>query len=128
MDLAVHIKAGKYPVNGSKPLEIPEGDYICDLKTGNMVSEEADMQTAAYLRCAEEMGLGKFNGTIILHTGSKNRGGIEGLGTNLRLMKDVEDDYMGYRLASDLWLRKHKNDTPKIFDMPSIISMKGEIK
>lgn len=126
LDLAVHIKSGKYPVNGSKLLEIPDGDYICDLKTGNMVSEEADFQTAAYLYCAEEMGLGKFNGTIILHTGSKNRGGIEGLSTLLRLRDQVDDDYKGYRLASDLWLRKHKNDTPKIFDMPSIISLKGD--
>jgi hypothetical protein len=123
LDLSVHITKGKYHVNGSKTLEIPEGQYIVDLKTGSMVSDEAYLQTAAYLKCAEEMKIGKFEGTIILHTGSKNRGGIEGLGTILRLRDQVEDDYKQYRLAAKLWEWKHKDDQPKIFEMPSILSM-----
>jgi hypothetical protein len=123
LDLAVHIEYGKYLVNGAKPLEIPEGNYICDLKSGNQVSDEAYLQTAAYLKCAEEMGLETFDGTIILHTGSRNKSGIEGLGTLLRLTPQVEDDYKNYRLASDLWLWKHKDDQPRVFQMPTMISL-----
>jgi len=123
LDLACVIKSGRYAVNGSRPLEIPEGKYICDLKTGNQVSDEADLQTAAYLKCAEEMNLGKFAGTIILHTGSKNKGGIEGFATRLRMREEIEEDYKNYRLAAKLWEWKHKDDAPRLFEFPSLLKM-----
>jgi hypothetical protein len=126
LDLACYIEGGNYFVNGSKVVFIPSGNYIVDLKTGNNLSDEANLQTACYLKCAEEMGLGKFNGTIILFTGSKNRGGIEGLGTHLRLMPEVEQDYKYYRLASELWMMKHKDDHPKVMELPSLLTLKGE--
>lgn len=123
LDIALKIKGGKYAVNGAKPLDIPAGAYICDLKTGNVVSDEADLQTAAYLKCAEEMGLGQFDGTMILHTGSKNKGGIEGLATHLRTFPDVENDYAQYRIAAKMWEWKHKDDQPRNYEFPSLIQM-----
>ena len=123
LDNVFLINKGEYPVNGSKPLKIEAGRYIVDLKTGNQVGESAFRQVAAYAKCHEEMGLGTIDGTIILHTNSKNKSGIEGFSTILRTKDQVEEDYKAYRLAASLWEIENKNASPKIFDLPSLIKM-----
>jgi len=122
-DLGVFIEGGTFMVNGSRGVTIPTGNYIIDLKTGNAVGDEAYYQTACYARCATEMGLGAFNRTIILHTSSRNKGGIEGLSTLLRDDSDVMADYKAYRLASDLWEIKNKGAEPRDFEFPSILKL-----
>ncbi len=115
------IEEGDYKVNGAKPLYIPQGRYLVDLKNGNQVSEEAYAQTAAYLRCAEEMGDPTYAGTMILHTSSKNKGGIEGLGVHLRTGSEIDSDYDTYRLAASLWDKKNPDFAPRVFEFPSMI-------
>jgi hypothetical protein len=127
-DLGLFIKEGTYNVNGSRGLFIPGGSYICDLKTGSMVSDEAYLQTAVYLKCAEKMGLGRYAGTIILHTSSKNKSGIEGLSTLIRSGTDIDVDYKAYRLSAELWEWKNKDPEPRVFQFPSVITLKGENK
>lgn len=128
-DVGFKIKEGHYPVNGSVPLFIPGGSYIADLKTGNQVSEEANLQTSAYLHCAEEMKMGPYAGTIILHTGAKTKRGIEGMATVLRKPEEVEEDYKDYRLAAQLWERKNKDSKPTVFEFPSLIKLiQGETR
>ncbi len=122
-DLAVHIKKGVYEVNGSKPLAIPEGNYIVDFKTGNQVSDEASYQVAAYAHCAGKMNLGNFMGTIILHTSSKNKGGIKGLSTLLRLGEEMAEDYFTYRQIAKVWEIKNKEAEPETFEFPSMIQL-----
>lgn len=119
------IETGYYNVNGSKPVLIPGGRYVVDLKNGNQVSDEAYYQTAAYLKCSEEMDGTKYAGTIIVHTSSKNKGGIEGLGCHVSLMPQVEEHYKTYRLAAALWEKKNPDFAPKVFEFPTIIK-KGE--
>lgn len=118
------IKEGKYPVNGKTPLFIPGGRYVVDLKNGNQVSDEAYYQTAAYLKCCEEMGDPAYAGTLILHTSSKNRNGIEGFGCQLSLKEEVENHYKTYRLAASLWERKNPDFAPNVFSFPSLIKLK----
>lgn len=126
-DLGICIKGGAYDVNGSRKLTIPEGNYIVDLKTGSMVSEEAHLQTAAYVKCAEEMKIADFVGTIILHTSSKNKGGIEGLSTILRLREEVEQDYVKYRKYAELWQMKNADAAPRVFEFPSLVTLRKEV-
>ena len=115
------IEEGDYMINGAKPLRIPKGRYLVDLKNGNQISDEAYYQTAAYVMCAEEMGDPEYAGTLILHTSSKNKSGIEGLGVSLSLRPEVEENYQTYRLAASLWEKKNPGFAPKIFEFPSII-------
>ncbi len=125
-DLALKIKEGTYAVNGAKPLFIPEGQYLVDLKTGNQVGDEAFYQTACYLYCAEEMGsFGRFQGTIIIHTGASTRGGIKGLATILRGKDQVDSDFNAYRVASKLWEIKNADLTPTLYEFPSLIRLNG---
>lgn len=124
-DLGLRIKEGFYPVDGAVPLFIPGGAYIVDLKTGNMVSDEAGPQVAAYLKCAEEMDLGLFAGTLILHTSANTKKGIEGFSASLRKAgPEVDEDYRTYRLAAEMWERKRKNASPKVFEFPSLLTLR----
>lgn len=128
VDNVMDIKAGEYLVNGRTPLRIPGpgGRYIVDLKTGSTIDDNAFMQTAAYARCYEEMGLGTISGTLILHTGSSIKTGIAGLGVHLRTINEVNEDYKDFRHVSAMWERKHKDDKPETFEIPALITMKGE--
>ena len=121
MDSLFEIKEGNYPVNGSKPLFIPGGVYVADLKTGNVIDKNAYRQTAAYVNCVREMKISNPVGSLILHTGSKNKNGIEGFGVHVRIGDDLKNDYKSYRLAASLWEEEHGDDSPRIFEFPSQI-------
>lgn len=124
MDNLMEIAGGKYQINGSTALELPAGLYVVDLKTGKQIDDNAFLQTAAYAKCAEEMGLGEIQGTLILHTGATTKKGIEGLATSYRMKEEMEQDYLDYRLAAALWERKNSEARPKIFQFPSILTLK----
>jgi hypothetical protein len=125
IDNVFEIAAGDYMVNGAKPLHLEGGIYVADLKSGNVVSDEAKLQTAAYANAWEQMGRGKVAGTLILHTSAKTRGGIRGLATILRTEKEWrEEDLPQYRLASKLWELRNADKRPEIFEFPNIISQK----
>jgi hypothetical protein len=126
LDNLFEIQEGEYLINGSRPVYLVSGLYVADLKTGNMVDENAYRQTAAYANCIEEMGIGKVEGTIIMHTNSKTKTGIEGFSAIVRNYEQVKEDYEEYRLAAALWERQNKDASPRIFDLPSLIKMKKE--
>lgn len=123
-DNVMFLEAGEYLVNGRTSLKLPAGNYIVDLKSGNQVDDNAFMQTADYAKCYEEMGLGEIVGTLILHTGSKVKTGIEGLATLYRNKEQMEQDYQDFRLASALWERKNAHAKPDVFEFPSLLSLK----
>lgn len=125
VDAVYEIKEGNYLVDGSKPLFIPGGIYVADLKTGKTVDKSAYRQTAAYLQAIKKMKLYEPIGTMILHTASKNRSGIEGFGVEIRNEKEALNDYKEYRLISDLWEIEHKDDYPKLIEFPSILKIGG---
>lgn len=124
------IEAGSYFINGSKPLTVEAGRYIVDLKTGSVVDDNAYLQIASYAHCVSSMKQLEGNyadsniqGTLILHTGSSNKSGIEGFSAKLRNNAEKNKDYEDYRLAAKLWERKHSGDTPKVFEFPSLIKL-----
>lgn len=122
-DNAWEIAEGEYPINGAKPLFIKGGRYLVDLKTGSTVGESAFEQTAAYIKCDEEMGALPYQGSMILHTAAKTRTAIEGLACIVRSREDVEKDYLTYRLKSELWERTNEDAAPRVFEFPSLIRL-----
>lgn len=120
LDLLINIKDKVVIPNGRNSLEIGPGYYVADLKTGNTVDDDAYMQTAAYAK----MIPGKSPvGTLILHTGSKTRTGIEGLAIHLRTKPEMDLDYQDFRAAARLWERKNPNMEPKVLSFPSEIKL-----
>lgn len=122
-DNVIEVNGGSYLVSGAKPITIMPGKYVVDLKTGSTVDEDAFQQTAAYAGCLLSMGQTGIVGTIIIHTGSKNKGGIEGLGTLVRDREQWPKDYENYRLVSKVWEMKNQGASPKVFDLPTMISL-----
>lgn len=126
LDNLFEIEEGDYAINGSKPLHLPKGVYVADLKTGKAVDDDAFMQVGDYAFNVREMGVADPIGSLILHTGSAVRSAIEGLSTLYRNKEQMESDYQDYRLAAALWERKNANAKPKIFEFPSLLSYKKE--
>jgi len=125
VDAVMKIKGGKYPVNGRVPLEIKGGVWIVDLKTGKSLDDNAFMQMAAYAGAHVELGGAEVAGTMVLHTGSSNRAGIEGLGVSVRT-DEMDQDFRDFQTAHQLWLRKNKNVQPKAFEFPTLFTLKKE--
>ena len=125
-DNLLGIKAGKYMVNGAKPLILEEGTYLADLKSGKEVYDEAFMQESSYVSMYKEMGLNKvwgdIKGALTLHTRAKTRGGIIGFGVTLRTMEELREDFKDFRAVSTMWERKNKLAMPKDFEFPQTIS------
>jgi len=122
-DGVISIKSGTYEVNGSKPLSLPEGLYVVDIKSGKSVSDTAFLQMSAYAKMLEEMGLYKdLAGALVLHTGSQNRKGIEGFATHYISRGEIDDFYKVYRHASAIWEWQNKyglNFKPRVFNLPT---------
>lgn len=118
------IESGLYPIAGAKPLALPGGIYINDLKTGSYVDDNVWLQLAPYAVMYEHMFGVKVAGALVTHTGAAVKGGIAGLKTLYRDRETlVGKDYQDYRRASDLWLRNHADDKPNEYQFPSIISL-----
>lgn len=123
LDNLVRIKGGKYDINGKKPLEIPEGVYVVDLKTGKSLDDGYNMQLAVYADCVEFLDIEKVSGALILHTGSNLKSGIEGLSTVLRNRDQIDNDLIDYESANKLWQRNNSKSKPKVFEFPAQIKL-----
>jgi hypothetical protein len=126
IDNVFRIKEGEYLINGKKPLYLVGGVYIADLKTGNTLDDNAYMQMASYAKMWEERTGMAVAGTFGLHTGSKNKTGISGLGVNSRTLSEVLTDFDDFRNVSKMWERNHKDDKPQTYEFPAIISFKNK--
>lgn len=126
LDNLVEIQEGEYQVNGKTPIEFDGGIYVLDLKSGNNVDDDAYLQTADYGYMIEEMDASKkIAGTIVLHTGSALKTGIEGLATLVHNREEMDKDYQDFRHAAALWERKNANAKPKVFEFPSLLTLGG---
>ena len=123
------IKGGIYEIN-KKPLELEEGYYVVDVKSGKTIGDTARMQVAAYVKMCMvggiEVGKDKMRGGLIAHTGSTTKTGIEGFNLIYMPMDEVESEYEDYRKISDIWEKKFGSMKPRIFAFPSIVSLKTE--
>jgi hypothetical protein len=128
IDNVFGIKEGSYLINGRKPLYLKGGTYIGDLKTGNSFDDNAYMQMAGYaFAWVERYPTIKIEGTLGIHTGSKNKTGIPGLSVFLRTQEEMQQDFKDFRNVSSMWERKHKNDKPETYEFPSLITLKKEL-
>lgn len=126
LDNAFLIEKGKYDVSGKNQLVIPKtGVYIADLKTGNSFEESMWNQIAPYSKCYEEMGYGKTEGGLILHTGAKSKSGISGLSVPLRTAEELDHDFIIYQKIADIWKERNPGYGPDIFSFPSLIKKRG---
>ena len=121
-DLFLKIKAGKYEISGKKVVELPEGYYITDLKSGNQIGDEAYWQTADYAKMSESDDI-KIQGTLILHLNASTTSGFT---THVRLGEQVDEDYKTYRHVAAVWEAKNKNLQPELLEIPNIIT-KSEV-
>jgi hypothetical protein len=122
LDNSLKIQAGTYTVDGKELITIPKtGIYLVDLKTGNMVSESAWAQLAAYIEAFIDMMLGEPEGAIVLHTGSKKRTGIKGLSCLLKTRKELQHDYNIYKHLSAVFNARNPNMGPTVFQFPTLI-------
>lgn len=117
-DLFLKIKAGEYAISGMKPVVLPEGYYIADLKSGKQVNDEAYWQTADYAKMSEVGGI-KIAGTLIIHTNAKTKSGFT---THIRLGEQLEDDYQTFRHVAAVWENQNRDLQPDLLEFPNIIT------
>lgn len=77
LDLLLTIKAGKYNINGEKPIELPAGRFILDIKTGNEDDQNHPKQLAAYMQAYEEDSNDEIVGGLIVYTNAKTKSGLK---------------------------------------------------
>lgn len=120
LDLCIYLKGGKYDTGYNKPIELPEGNYILDLKTGKGIDSLYNYQLASYKVAHEEMTKQKIIGTLILHTQSDTKKGWKVIYRNLQ---EVETDFEMFKAISKVWKTENKNLTPDIFVLPAEIQL-----
>lgn len=122
LDNAFFLEKGTYDVNGAKGLVVPEsGVYICDLKSGNQVSESAWAQIAAYERAYISMAKSMPKGGIILHTSASTKKGIPGFSAELKRSDELIPHYEIYQHLSAVWKARNPNMGPVAFSFPTVI-------
>lgn len=126
IDNVFRIEAGEYLISGRTPVVLQEGIYIGDLKTGSTFDDNAHLQMAAYAAAYEEQTSVKPVGTIGIHTGGKTKTGIPGLSVYVRNQTEWQKDFGDFKLAAELWKRKHSEDRPETFELPTVLHMKKE--
>lgn len=122
LDMALEIEKGNYDVNGSNGLIIPKtGVYICDLKTGNQISDSAWAQMAAYAKAFEVKKKVSTLGAIVLHTSALTKKGIEGFSSPLKTSEELIPHYEIFKSLSYVWKQRNPNFHIKVFQFPTII-------
>lgn len=125
LDMALHIEAGTYDVNGSKKLIIPKsGIVIADLKSGNTVGDSVWEQISPYTVAFEKMQKVKVVGGLVLHTAATTRTGIEGFSATFRDRTELAASFEIYKNLAFVWNKRNPNFGPKAFDFPTFIQKK----
>jgi len=128
LDLLMNIQAGKYKINGTKPIDIPLGVYLCDIKSGKTIPDETWMQIAAYSK-AYKLARPDVNicGGMIIHTNSTTKLSIEGLAVKIKSAEELEEDYNNFLKVFEVWKVNPTVSAPKIFELPEIIQWTKQI-
>lgn len=126
IDNILLISGGDYSVSGQKPLRLPPGIYVNDLKTGSFVGDDVWLQLAPYAVMYEKKHGVQVTGALVTHTGASIKGGIAGLKTMHCPRETLQQYYKKYRHISDVWNDKHEGEEPETFQFPSIITMKKQ--
>lgn len=109
---------------GRSAIELPEGQYVMDLKTGSYVGKEARMQVSCYFKCLAKMGYKNMVGALIVHTKSNTKTGIEGLSVDYLDIAQIEEEYSDYRHVSSIWEKMFGSMKPMVREIPNIITLR----
>jgi hypothetical protein len=121
MDYLFWLGAGRYEIDGAKPVFVEEGWYIGDLKTGNSISDDYFMQLGAYRQAVvEHQGL-DIKGGLIIHTNSSTKKGIEGLSVKLHTAAELDADFNNFLKVYDVWNINPTAAAPRVFTMPNVL-------
>lgn len=124
LDLLINIPDGTYDTGYAKKEKLLGGNYLIDVKTGNM-SLDYHYQTAAYARMAITQELvPDIQGTGILQTKSDTKKGWK---LTLRDRLEVDNDYECFLSALKLFNAKG-GEKPKVFDMPATLEIESILK
>ena len=126
LDNLMLIKEGEYEIAGSKPLKLPAGWYVVDLKTGSTVSDKARMQVGRYAYMVEKLYADNEHpleiiGGLIIHTSAATKNGIEGLTTYFMDREELKSRNLDYLDIAKVWNRNCQSQKPKIRQLPALI-------
>jgi hypothetical protein len=119
-DYILTIPGGDYAIAGAKPMTLPAGTYLLDLKSGQ---EDADhfIQLAAYTAMYEESTGTPIVGGLMVYLNADTKTGIPGLQTRFKTREQINNDLRVYEAASLIYDNKYGNDTPKDLTIPLLI-------
>jgi hypothetical protein len=117
LDFLFKVKAGKYPIAGTKDVELPEGIILPDVKTGNW-SNKYWYQLGAYRKAVKESLDLDVVATVGIHLKAST---TTGLNTLVHLAEEAEHDYELYQHVAAIYDEKHKNDSPADFEFESVL-------
>lgn len=128
LDLILYIRGGKYDIAGSTPLDLEEGYYVCDFKTGKNIDHSYKMQLSAYTMAVLEgcpAYAEKIRGGLLLHTNNEQvKNGIEGFKATAVPMAEAVQCFEQFLKVFDVYKIQKPVPSPKAFSMPSILAFK----
>lgn len=119
LDLLVQIEEGEYNVGYAKPITIPKGIYVGDIKTGNY-DAASHYQTVAYAMAVEETKEWNIDGTFILQTNADTKKGWKAIARNRQEMLADFDCFLSAKRLYDA----RGQEKPRVFEMPAEIKLK----
>jgi len=124
LDYLFRVRAGEYQVAGREPLQLEDGIYIMDIKTGKGFDESNYyMQIAAYRYAVEKLYGHKILGGLLVHLNAQTRSGIEGVQTYLRTAEELDKDFDDFLHTLSIWKRNNATTKPKIVELPISITL-----
>lgn len=126
IDSIFRVKEGEYSIAGPKPLRLSSGIYINDLKTGSFIGDDVWLQLAPYTIMYEKKHGVACAGALVTHTGSSIKSGVPGLKTLYCGREELQEYYKKYRHISDVYTDRHWGESPETFQIPSLITLKGD--
>jgi hypothetical protein len=124
LDLLFEHHGGTFQVNGANSIQLTEGYWLLDYKTGAVDEINHFAQLAAYLKCLEEdkpEWYERVQGCILCAPRTDTMSGIPGLSTIVKSKEAVLAEDWPYFLSVDtMWRRHNKRFEPKIFDFETV--------
>jgi len=125
-DLFCYIKEGDYMIQGSQPMYLQEGFYLCDYKTGKNIDKSNKFQVSAYMEAImegkQEMRK-KIVGGLLLHPNNeKIENGIQGFKATLITMEEQQEYFRSFIKVYDVYKIDKPIPTPKEFAIPTVLS------
>lgn len=122
IDYIWKLKGGEYSITKKTPEVIEGGVYVVDLKSGNAAGDFNFIQTAPYMKAYTAETGTKLKGSIILHTNSSNKTGIEGVKLYIKTGQELKPYYEQFTNYYKVFVSDYRELKPVIFDIPAIIS------